>query len=110
MCPSIPGYGFSGPTVGPGWNVRRISAAFALLMQRLGYHRYGAAGGDWGAIVTSDSCCGSRQGVCGLYLTMPLGEPPEESDDPEQGCAPASVRAYATGPRTKPQGRSSTSR
>ena len=43
VCPSIPGYGFSGPTVGPGWNVRRISAAFALLMQRLGYDRYGAA-------------------------------------------------------------------
>jgi hypothetical protein len=36
VCPSIPGYGFSGPTVGPGWNVRRISAAFALLMHRLG--------------------------------------------------------------------------
>jgi pimeloyl-ACP methyl ester carboxylesterase len=86
VCPSIPGYGFSGPTVGPGWNVRRISAAFALLMQRLGYDRYGAAGGDWGAIITSDLLrSGAGTGVRGLYLTMPLGEPPEESDDPEAG-------------------------
>ena len=86
VCPSIPGYGFSGPTVGPGWNVRRISAAFALLMQRLGYDRYGAAGGDWGAIITSDLLrSGAGTGVVGLYLTMPLGEPPEESDDPEAG-------------------------
>ena len=84
----FPGYGFSGPTVGPGWNVRRISAAFALLMQRLGYHRYGAAGGDWGAIITSDLVrSGAGTGVCGLYLTMPLGEPPEESDDPEAGLS-----------------------
>ncbi len=84
VCPSIPGYGFSGPTVGPGWNVRRISAAFALLMQRLGYHRYGAAGGDWGAIITTDLLrSGAGAGVCGLYLTMPLGESPEETDDLE---------------------------
>ena len=64
VCPSIPGYGFSGPTVGPGWNVRRISAAFALLMQRLGYHRYGAAGGDWGAIITSDLVRSERARAC----------------------------------------------
>jgi epoxide hydrolase len=88
VCPSIPGYGFSGPTVGPGWNVRRISAAFALLMERLGYRRYGAAGGDWGAIITTDlvrSAAGG--GVCALYLTMPAGEPP--SGDPEAGLSEA---------------------
>lgn len=90
VCPSIPGYGFSGPTVGPGWNVRRISAAFALLMQRLGYHRYGAAGGDWGAIITTDLLrSGAGAGVCGLYLTMPLGESPEETDDLESGLSDA---------------------
>ena len=86
VCPSIPGYGFSGPTVGPGWNVRRISSAFALLMQRLGYQRYGAAGGDWGAIITTDLLrSGAGAGVCGLYLTMPLGDPPEGTVDPEAG-------------------------
>jgi hypothetical protein len=90
VCPSIPGYGFSGPTVGPGWNVRRISAAFALLMQRLEYHRYGAAGGDWGAIITTDLLrSGAGAGVCGLYLTMPLGESPEEMDDLESGLSDA---------------------
>jgi len=90
VCPSIPGYGFSGPTPGPGWNVRRSSAAFALLMQRLGYDRYGAAGGDWGAIITSDLLrSGAGTGVLGLYLTMPLGEPPEGSDDPEAGLRPS---------------------
>jgi microsomal epoxide hydrolase len=88
VCPSIPGYGFSGPTVGPGWNVRRISAAFALLMQRLGYPRYGTAGGDWGAIITTDLVrSGAGTGVCALYLTMPLGEPPEGTADPEAGLS-----------------------
>jgi microsomal epoxide hydrolase len=86
VCPSIPGYGFSGPTVGPGWNVRRISTAFALLMQGLGYQRYGAAGGDWGSHIATDlACSGAGAGVCGLYLTMPLGEPPEGTGDPEAG-------------------------
>ncbi|MBV9208488.1 MAG: epoxide hydrolase [Actinobacteria bacterium] len=86
VCPSIPGYGFSGPTVGPGWNVRRISSAFALLMRGLGYHRYGAAGGDWGAHISTDLVrSGAGAGVCGLYLTMPLGEPPAGTGDPEAG-------------------------
>jgi len=88
VCPSIPGYGFSGPTVGPGWNVRRISAAFALLMERLGYRRYGVAGGDWGAIITTDLVrSGAGSGVCALYLTMPLGERPEGTGDGEAGLS-----------------------
>ena len=49
VCPSIPGYGFSGPTHDTGWDGRRIADAFAELMGRLGYERYGAQGGDWGA-------------------------------------------------------------
>jgi pimeloyl-ACP methyl ester carboxylesterase len=66
--------------------VRRISSAFALLMQRLGYQRYGAGGGDWGAIITTDLLrSGAGAGVCGLYLTMPAGEPPEGTGDPEAG-------------------------
>ena len=51
--PRYPGYGFSGPTTEPGWGPVRIAAAFAELMERLGYGRYGAAGGDWGAIITT---------------------------------------------------------
>ena len=54
VSPSIPGYGFSGPTIEPGWGPGRIAAAFALLMESLGYERYGAGGGDWGAIITTE--------------------------------------------------------
>ncbi len=49
VCPSIPGYGFSGPTRDRGWDNQRVARAVAELMGRLGYRRYGAQGGDWGA-------------------------------------------------------------
>ena len=48
VAPSLPGFGFSGPTTEPGWDVPRIARAWAELMARLGYDRYGAQGGDWG--------------------------------------------------------------
>ena len=48
VCPSLPGYGFSGPTVERGWDLHRIARAWGELMARLGYDRYGAQGGDWG--------------------------------------------------------------
>jgi epoxide hydrolase len=54
VIPSLPGFGFSGPTREPGWDSRRIAAAFAELMRRLGYERYGAQGGDFGAFVSPD--------------------------------------------------------
>ena len=81
VAPSIPGYGFSGPTTEPGWGPVRIAAAFAELMERLGYGRYGAAGGDWGAIITTAlaRADGGRR-LSGLHLTMPLGGPPEDPD------------------------------
>jgi pimeloyl-ACP methyl ester carboxylesterase len=53
VCPSLPGYGFSGPTRERGWDPERIARAETELMRRLGHARYGAQGGDWGAIVTS---------------------------------------------------------
>src|SRR2546430_4167329 len=53
VCPSLPGYGFSGKPAEPGWDIDRIADAWAALMARLGYQRYGAQGGDWGAAVTS---------------------------------------------------------
>jgi microsomal epoxide hydrolase len=52
VAPSLPGYGFSAPPAVPGWGPRRIAAAFAELMARLGYHRYGLQGGDWGCIIS----------------------------------------------------------
>ena len=53
IAPSLPGYGFSEPTRTRGWDVRRIARAFVELMRRLGYARYGAQGGDWGAQVAT---------------------------------------------------------
>lgn len=54
VIPSLPGYGFSGPTPDTGWTTDRVAAAWAELMSRLGYERYGAQGGDWGSFVTSE--------------------------------------------------------
>jgi pimeloyl-ACP methyl ester carboxylesterase len=54
VVPSLPGYGFSGPTTEAGWNPRRIAAAFGQIADRLGYQRYGVQGGDWGAIVSAN--------------------------------------------------------
>ena len=51
VVPSLPGYGFSGPTTEPGWDSSRMARAFGMLMYRLGYQRWGAAGGDAGALV-----------------------------------------------------------
>jgi pimeloyl-ACP methyl ester carboxylesterase len=52
VIPAIPGYGFSGPTQQTGWTTDRIANAWAELMRRVGYARYGAQGGDWGSFVT----------------------------------------------------------
>jgi pimeloyl-ACP methyl ester carboxylesterase len=54
VIPSIPGYGFSGPTHDTGWITSRVARAWAELMRRLGYERYGAQGGDWGAFVSPE--------------------------------------------------------
>lgn len=54
VIPSIPGFGFSGPTREPGWNDQRVAAAFLELMTRLGYERFGAQGGDSGAIISPE--------------------------------------------------------
>ena len=51
VIPSLPGFGFSGPVTEPGWGPRRMASALAELMRRLGYERYGAQGGDYGAFV-----------------------------------------------------------
>lgn len=55
VIPAIPGFGFSGPTRDKGWNVNRVARAWAELMRRLGYERYGAQGGDLGALISPRS-------------------------------------------------------
>ena len=70
ICPSLPGYGFSGPTRERGWDPKRIATAFAELMRRLGYERYGAQGGDWGAMVTHQLALADAEHLCGIHLNL----------------------------------------
>jgi epoxide hydrolase len=88
VCPSLPGYGFSDKPAAAGWGVPRIADAWAELMRRLGYGRYGAQGGDWGAIVTARLGVADPEHLAGIHLNMAVlsqaaieaaGEPtPEE--------------------------------
>lgn len=81
VCPSLPGYGFSGKPTTTGWGVGRIAAAWDELMARLGYDRYGAQGGDWGSAVTTE--LGRRGGRCmAIHTNMPFGRPPADLSDP----------------------------
>jgi len=75
ICPSLPGYGFSEVTRTRGWDARRIAEAFAVLMARLGYDRYGAQGGDWGSVITSELGALDAAHLCGIHLNMPLAFP-----------------------------------
>ncbi|MGQ0849743.1 MAG: epoxide hydrolase family protein, partial [Actinomycetota bacterium] len=68
VIPSIPGYGFSGPTQDTGWTTDRVAAAWAELMSRLSYQRYGAQGGDWGAFVTNELGRVDPDHVVGVHL------------------------------------------
>nr|BFE84204.1 hypothetical protein GCM10020093_068050 [Planobispora longispora] len=79
VIPSIPGYGFSTPVTEQGWNIRRIAQAWAELMSRLGYERYGAQGGDWGSGISRDLGVVDPEHVIGVHLnfllTFPSGAP-----------------------------------
>ncbi|WP_433356569.1 epoxide hydrolase family protein [Microtetraspora malaysiensis] len=81
VVPSIPGYGFSGPTTATGWDVPRIARAWAELMRRLGYARYGAQGGDWGARISPELARTAPDRVAGLHVNaffaLPSGDPGE---------------------------------
>jgi epoxide hydrolase len=82
VCPSLPGYGFSDKPTGPGWGVERIADAWAALMARLGYPRYGAQGGDWGASITTALGQRDPAHVAGIHLTPPIAAPdPTTFDD-----------------------------
>jgi pimeloyl-ACP methyl ester carboxylesterase len=70
IAPSLPGFGFSGPTASLGWHPRRIAEAFGELMPALGYERYGAQGGDWGSVVTANLADLEPDAVVGLHLNF----------------------------------------
>ncbi|GAB3974481.1 epoxide hydrolase [Actinoallomurus acanthiterrae] len=70
VIPSIPGFGLSGPTRQTGWEYQRIAAAFAELMERLGYPRYGAQGGDWGAAISRELGRIRPDHIIGVHLNL----------------------------------------
>jgi pimeloyl-ACP methyl ester carboxylesterase len=70
VIPSLPGYGFSGKPTKPGWNPVSIARAWATLMQRLGYTRYVAQGGDWGNAVSEVMALQQPSGLLGIHTNM----------------------------------------
>lgn len=112
VAPSLPGYGFSEPPRTRGWGVRRIAQAFAELMRRLGYGRYGVQGGDWGAQVATRIGTLDPEHCAALHLNMPLARPPEKPvplDEEEKADLAALAHfqreesGYALAQSTKPQ-------
>ena len=112
IAPSLPGYGFSEPTRTRGWDPWRIARAFIELMRRLGYARYGAQGGDWGAQVATRIAALDPEHCAALHTNMPLADPPKDavalSDEDKADLAamqqfPREESGYALEQATKPQ-------
>ena len=91
VIPSLPGYGFSGKPKGTGWDPDRIARAWAELMQRLGYTRYVAQGGDWGAPITSAMARQAAAGLLGIHINLPATVPPEVAAALAGGPVPAGL-------------------
>jgi len=84
VVPSLPGFGFSGPVRESGWNIHRIAGAWAELMSRLGYDRYGVQGGDIGAGVSPEVARIARDAVAGVHLNGNIGVPVHDVDEAER--------------------------
>jgi epoxide hydrolase len=97
VCPSLPGFGFSGKPATTGWGVDRIALAWAGLMDRLGYTRYGAQGGDWGSAVTTSLGAQDTDHCAGIHITLAMGARPtvEGQPTPEEAKALQGVKYYA---------------
>lgn len=80
VIPSLPGYGLSDKPMATGWTVERIARAWATLMQRLGYDRYVAQGGDWGSAITRAMAVQRVPGLVGIHLNMVVCFPPPDED------------------------------
>jgi epoxide hydrolase len=84
VIPSVPGFGWSGPTTEPGWSNYRIAAAWVELMRRLGYDRYGAVGNDGGSMISPEVGRLDPEHVVGVHVTQvfsfPSGDPAELAD------------------------------
>ena len=81
VAPSLPGFGFSDKPTAPGWSVEHVADAWASLMDRLGYDRFLAQGGDWGAMITTALALRHPDRVAAIHTTMPLARRPEGFDD-----------------------------
>jgi epoxide hydrolase len=112
VCPSLPGFGFSGKPTSTGWGTERIAGAWDELMSRVGYPRYGAQGGDWGARISMALGRLYPQHLIGVHLNMVPFPEPESSDDlteAERAALDALARhrargaAYAAIQATRPQ-------
>jgi pimeloyl-ACP methyl ester carboxylesterase len=79
VIPSLPGYGFSGKPTAPGWTPVTIARAWATLMERLGYKRYVAQGGDWGNAVSELMALQQPPGLLGIHTNMAATVPPDVS-------------------------------
>ena len=89
VCPSLPGYGFSGKPTANGTGVPKIAALWAALMERLGYESWVAQGGDWGSAVTTqigrDASSQEDHGCIGIHVNMPIARPTEKAkSDPDK--------------------------
>ena len=88
VIPSMPGYGFSGKPTTAGWGPERIARAWATLMERLGYQRYAAQGGDWGALIVDVMGVQAPPGLIGIHTNMAGAIPPEVDAAAFAGAAP----------------------
>jgi pimeloyl-ACP methyl ester carboxylesterase len=93
VIPSLPGYGFSTPLSGPGWDSIRIAKAWDALMKGLGYSRYGAQGGDSGGLVTKELGVLGPQGLAGVHLQQVFAFPQGKPDDLE-GLSPFELEGF----------------
>jgi len=85
VCPSLPGYGFSGKPVQTGWGVEKIATTWDTLMQRLGYEAYLAQGGDWGSAVTTAIGIQNAGRCVGIHVNMPNARATKEAlENPDE--------------------------
>ena len=91
VIPSLPGYGFSGRPTGTGWDPDRIARAWGELMNRLGYARYVAQGGDWGTPISSAMARQAAAGLLGIHINLPATVPSEVAPALGGGPLPAGL-------------------
>src|SRR5829696_1174392 len=106
VIPSMPGYGFSGKPTSTGWSPERMARAWAELMKRLGYTRYVAQGGDWGAFVVDQMGLQAPAGLLAIHTNMAATVPADvdkalqAGDPPPSGLSAEERRAYEQLERT----------